>query len=113
MDISFDVIGKNMIITMEKELDHHNAEIVRNAADKYIYTNKITNIIFDFKKTIFMDSSGIGVILGRYKMVSTLGGKISVVNVRPEVERILLLSGLYKLIKKYESLEEALENENV
>ncbi len=112
MDTGFDVIGKCMIITVESELDHHNAVNIRETADKYIYKQGISNIIFDFENTSFMDSSGIGVIVGRYKLISTLGGKISVVNVNPTVDRILLLSGLYKLIKKYDSLEEALENEN-
>ncbi len=112
MDTGFDIIGKSMIITVDKELDHHNAESIKNTADKYIYKSGVSNIIFDFENTNFMDSSGIGVIVGRYKLIVALGGRISVVNVNSSVDRILLLSGLYKLINKYDSLEEALENEN-
>lgn len=110
MDTSFDVIGENMIITMDSELDHHNAEIVRNMVDRYIFTGKIKNIIFDFENTTFMDSSGIGVIVGRYKLISPLMGKISVINVNGTVDRILLLSGLYKnkIVSKKDNLEDAL-----
>jgi len=106
MDTSFDIIGEYMIITMDRELDHHNAEQIRKLVDKYICSGNVKNIIFDFENTEFMDSSGIGVIVGRYKMVSPLNGKISVVNIGPSVDRIFLLSGLYKLVEKYDSLED-------
>ena len=59
-----------------------------------------------------MDSSGIGVIMGRYKMVHSLGGKVAVINVGRNVEKILLFSGLNKIIKKYDSMENAIADLN-
>lgn len=110
MDTSFDFFDETMIITTDKELDQHNADTIRGYADKYIYSGKVKNIIFDFEDTEFMDSSGIGVIMGRYKIVNGLGGKVYVVNVNSAVNRILELSGLYKIITKCESIDDVINN---
>lgn len=93
----YEIDLKTLIIHVNGELDHHNAVAIRKMADKKIYDNGIRNILFDFDKTEFMDSSGIGVIMGRYKMVHSLGGKVAVINVGRNVEKILLFSGLNKL----------------
>ena len=66
----------------------------------------IKNIIFDFKNIRFMDSSGIGVIIGRYKKISSEGGKVSVVNVNDRVKKIFNLSGMNKIINIYDTYEE-------
>lgn len=106
MDTSIDIIGNLMIIAMDKELDHHNAQIVKNMADKYILQGNIKNIVFDFEDTDFMDSSGIGVIAGRYKNIKPFNGKVYVINVNKNIDRILLLSGLYKLVERVDNLEQ-------
>ena len=66
----------------------------------------LINIIFDFKNIRFMDSSGIGVIIGRYKKISSEGGKVSVVNVNDRVKKIFNLSGMNKIINIYDTYEE-------
>ena len=66
----------------------------------------IKNIVFDFKNIRFMDSSGIGVIIGRYKKISSEGGKVSVVNVNDRVKKIFNLSGMNKIINIYDTYEE-------
>ena len=68
-DASFDIVGRNLIIRLNCELDHHISEQIRKRIDNIIDTKAIKNIIFDFEKVSFMDSSGIGVIMGRYKKV--------------------------------------------
>lgn len=108
----YEIDLKTLIIHVNGELDHHNAVAIRKMADKKIYDNGIRNILFDFDKTEFMDSSGIGVIMGRYKMVHSLGGKVAVINVGRNVEKILLFSGLNKIIKKYDSMENAIADLN-
>ena len=70
--------------------------------------NHIKHIVFDFSGAGFMDSAGIGVIMGRYKKVVFVGGKIAVAGVNSTVDRIFRLSGLYKIIEKYDSVETAL-----
>ena len=69
MEVLYEVRGRNLLIYLPEELDHHNAKIITEQSDWYIISNKIQNIIFNFKRTKFMDSSGIGVIMGRYKLV--------------------------------------------
>lgn len=109
MKTAYKVFGNTLIINLGSELDHHNASIIREKSDKHIYSGQIKNIIFDFTNTDFMDSSGIGVIMGRYKLVGGIGGKVSIVNVNSRINRIFQISGLHKVISKYDNCEEALK----
>lgn len=95
----FQVINSYLCIRMPKELDHHNAVRIRETADKYIEGQKIECVVFDFCDTSFMDSSGIGVIMGRYKKICTLGGKVVAIHVNDRVRKIFHLSGLHKIIE--------------
>ena len=91
-----------LTIFLPGELDHHNAEEIRKGADKLIEENHIKCVIFDFQETNFMDSSGIGVIMGRYKMVYLLGGKVWAVHANERMKKILTMSGVTKIIQMYE-----------
>ncbi len=106
---TYEMNERCLIIKLSEELDHHNAVSIREKADKLIDRNNIKHIIFDFSGAGFMDSAGIGVIMGRYKKVIFIGGKIAVANVSTAVDRIFRLSGLYKIIEKYDSVEAALK----
>jgi anti-anti-sigma factor len=99
MNELFKITGSSLTIFVPSELDHHNAEIIRNNADKIIENQLITRLIFDFSKTSFMDSSGIGVIMGRYKNLRLMSGSVSAINVSSRVHKMLTLSGLHKLIE--------------
>ena len=104
----YEIYQRCMIIRLSEELDHHNAVRIREKADKLIDRNNIKHIIFDFTAAGFMDSAGIGVIMGRYRKVIFIGGKTAVTNVNPTVDRIFRISGLYKIIEKYDTVEAAL-----
>jgi len=106
----YEIYQRCLIIRLNEELDHHNAIRIRDKADKMIERNHIKHIIFDFSGASFMDSAGIGVIMGRYKKVIFIGGKTAVANVNGTVDRIFRLSGLYKIIEKYDTVEIALTN---
>ena len=96
---------KNLIIEfLTSELDHHITNEVRDEIDIILDSKSIKNIIFDFKNIRFMDSSGIGVIIGRYKKISSEGGKV--VNVNDRVKKIFNLSGMNKIINIYDTYEE-------
>ena len=98
---------KNLVIEfLTSELDHHITHEVRDNIDTRLDSKSIKNIIFDFKNIRFMDSSGIGVIIGRYKKISNEGGKVSVVNVNDRVKKIFNLSGMNKIINIYDTYEE-------
>lgn len=104
----YDIYQNCLIIRLNEELDHHNTIQMREKADRLIEKNRIKYIIFDFSGAKFMDSAGIGVIMGRYKKVIFIGGKTAVANVNGTVDRIFRLSGLYKIIEKYDSVDAAL-----
>lgn len=98
MDTNFIVKGTCMVVKLPEDLDCNNAAIIRSESDKIMKRENIINIIFDFEKTNFMDSTGIGVIMGRYKSVKLIGGNVSAINVNATIERLLTLSGIHKLI---------------
>ena len=69
---------------------------------------QIDYIIFDFQYVSFMDSSGIGVIIGRYKKIVNHGGRISVINMNNRLKKVFNLSGMNKIISIYDSFEDAI-----
>lgn len=97
-----------LLVTLKGELDHHMAEIVKTAVDDKIRSTNAVNIIFDFTGLSFMDSSGLGVIMGRYKKVRTLGGRIIIYGVNAVVLRIMEMSGIDKIIKLTPTYEKAI-----
>jgi len=100
--------GNTLIAGIIGELDHHSAEYVREKIDSELIKATTKNVIFDFSKVTFMDSSGIGVIMGRFKNVSKLSGKLSVTNVNPQLMRIFEMSGLLKVIPVYDNIDIAI-----
>ena len=91
-------------IKLPEELDHNNSIDIRKIADTAIYSGKVKNVKFDFSNTVFMDSSGIGMIMGRYRLVSPLGGRITVTGAKGNIERIIKLSGLHKIVEESEEM---------
>ena len=97
-----------LLVRVFGELDHHKAAQIKDRVDNALRASNAVNIIFDFSKLEFMDSSGIGVIMGRYKKTRTLGGRIIVFGVNAGVLRIMEMSGIDKIIKLTPGLEKAL-----
>ena len=109
--IKYSLEDKNLIIELNvPELDHHITNEVRDGIDNVLNSRPIKNIIFDFKNIRFMDSSGIGVIIGRYKKIANEGGKVSVINVNARVKKIFDLSGMNKIISIYDTHEQAISS---
>lgn len=106
MNFEFIKENKILVMTFEDEIDHHTAERVRRRLDHEIQRYLPKKVIFDFSKVNLMDSSGIGLIIGRYKMASMLGGSIEIRNPNDAVKRILQMSGITKLIPIIENKEE-------
>lgn len=107
--VDFEVMNQCLVVHLYEELDHHNSISLREESDKIISGKYIKDIIFDFTGSEFMDSSGIGVIMGRYKKVIFAGGKVAVTGVNQSIDRIFRLSGLYKIIHKFDSVEDAVK----
>lgn len=102
MEDFFKVSGTDLTILVPPELDHHNAEKIKRSSDRLVQNRNIRRIVFDFRNTNFMDSSGIGVIMGRYKNMRFMGGAVIAVHVNERIHRILTISGVYKVIDIYE-----------
>ncbi|MBS6194904.1 MAG: anti-sigma factor antagonist [Clostridiales bacterium] len=94
----FQVKKKTLVIRMPKELDHHSAEQIRREADRMIAGKNINQVEFDFRDTEFMDSSGIGVLMGRYQNVRLLGGGVEATHVNDRIYKVMQLAGLPKVI---------------
>ena len=95
---------------LSRELDHHIARDVREEVDEILLKRQVNYIIFDFKYVNFMDSSGIGVIIGRYKKIVNHGGRVSVVNMNDRVKKVFNLSGMSKIIDVYDTFEDAINS---
>lgn len=89
---------KLLILEITEEIDHHSCEKIKKRADYEIEIHIPKKVIFDFSNVSFMDSSGIGMIIGRYKLASLFGGKTYLINVKPQVKKVLEMSGILKLI---------------
>lgn len=86
-------------IRMPEELDHNVAEDIRREADRLILHETVEDVVFDFSKTRFMDSSGIGFIIGRYKKIQCFGGQAIVIHANRRILQMLYMAGLKGLIQ--------------
>lgn len=107
-DFYVERVGGAMIVYIQKELDHHLAKKIRQEVDFLIDRGNVKYLIFDFGGVSFMDSSGIGMIIGRYKKLRFFGGELRLSGIRPEVERIFSMSGIYKMGPVYPDVETAM-----
>ena len=94
--------GANLILHISEELDHHTAGQLSRTIDVLIEKGNVKNIVFDFDGMTFMDSSGIGIIMGRYKTICLIGGEIWAVHANKRIQKILTLSGMTKIMQIYE-----------
>ena len=79
------------------ELDHHTAAPIRQQIDTAVLSCRCNHLILDLSRLTFMDSSGIGLIMGRYRTVTAGGGTLRVENAPPRVEQMMQLAGLDRL----------------
>lgn len=107
MNVNFTTRGRNLVVSVTGELDQHKAAHLREQIDLRVTHGNIKNLIFDFRNLDFMDSSGIGVIIGRYKLMRSTGGSVQIVVQKRTVKKILELSGIKKIIRIYENLSDA------
>jgi stage II sporulation protein AA (anti-sigma F factor antagonist) len=106
---SYEKKGDILIVELEGELDHHFAGKARESLDRLLDDTSIRHLILHLKRLNFMDSSGIGVFIGRYKIIKNRGGEVCVTNMKPHVNKILELSGLYKILNPYDTVSQAVD----
>ena len=98
MESKFYEEDKLLIFKITDEIDDCSVQKIRRKADYEIERYMPKKVIFDFDSVTFMDSSGIGLIIGRYKFTNMLGGKLEVANLTQNVKKIFEMSGILKLI---------------
>ena len=101
-----------IVIRMYGEIDHHTAVEARRLADRELKRTGAVNIAFDFGHVTFMDSAGIGMIIGRYKMVSALGGRLILFDISDQVERLLEMAGVCGLVIISDTLSHGIDEMN-
>ena len=90
---------KEKVLTVEitKEIDHHIVEKIRRKIDDEIIRYMPRKVILDFSSVEFMDSAGIGMVLGRYKVIKMIGGSLELVNISPMLKKIFEMSGITRI----------------
>jgi len=92
--------GQTLYIQLDGEIDNHRVVALRDKIDTTYERAHCNRIVFDFANVTFMDSSGIGMIIGRYKFTKERGGSVAIRGMTPEVRRIFQMSGLAKIIEE-------------
>lgn len=94
-----DTAGSILSIRVRGEIDHHTAAAIRQGIDATLFEKRPAKLILDLSAVSFMDSSGLGLIMGRYSVMKELGGEMTVWNPSPETRAILTLAGMERLVK--------------
>ena len=96
--LQFKPVGPSLTVVIAGELDHCAAPQIRQRLDDLLTDPTVTHLTLDLENLTFMDSSGIGVLLGRLRALQMRGGTMSVKNMQPPVEKLFRLSGLQRVI---------------
>lgn len=91
--------GQNMVVQLVGEIDHHSAGMMRQQIDARIQSDLPKRLYLDFSGVTFMDSSGVGLIMGRYRSMNLLGGTVLVKNAGGHLLRVMRLAGLERLVR--------------
>ena len=89
---------KTLTACLSGEIDHHSAAFARAQIDEAITTSKPEKMILDFTEVSFMDSSGIGLVMGRYKLLHTQGCPLVLCGLSPHIEKVMRLAGLEQIV---------------
>lgn len=98
MKITYIKKDKRLIFEIEEDIDECCVQKIRRRIDNEIQRYMPKEVIFDFSNVSFMDSAGIGLIIGRYKLINMIGGELKIANVKTQIQKIFEMSGLLRLI---------------
>ena len=99
MNVTLLVDRDALTACLEGEIDHHSARYFRDSIDERVASLGPKLLVLDFSGITFMDSSGVGLVMGRYRTMQQPGGELRVQGAKGTIRRILLLSGLDKLVR--------------
>lgn len=99
MPVRINVTGEVLTAYLEGEIDHHSAVDLRNEIDHAIEKHMPSVVILDFRDVTFMDSSGIGLVMGRYKLLKSTNAELHITNTSPQIGKVMKIAGLERLAK--------------
>lgn len=105
---TIEIVKNNVLATMRGELDDHYAKQVKEKLDFVLMRKEITGVIFDLNELAFMDSSGIGLLMGRYRLIKNRAGRAAIICQNEKVIKLLKMSGILEIFALYETRSEAL-----
>lgn len=109
MEVIIETAGNVAVAQLSGELDHHSAAEVREQIDKTMERSSAKHLILDFGGVTFMDSSGIGVVFGRYKKIKDAGGKVVIIGCIEPIRNILNMAGVFSIVDYMDSRKAGLE----
>ena len=98
--LEYEMRGHTLRVHLRSELDHHAAAEMRTELDGLLGDRRVKRLVLDLQQLKFMDSSGIGFIIGRYKLMARRGGSVAVVNADRRMDKIFEMAGLYQLVDR-------------
>lgn len=102
MAIDTSVTNGILVVRLRGELDHHAVESIRNDIEQSLKHAPYRGLVLSFQGIDFMDSSGLGLILGRYRTVTQRSGRMALCEVNPVLRKIFELSGILKIVPVYD-----------
>lgn len=99
MSAGFVFYKQTLTVYIKGELDHHTAKEIRFRIDNEIKRREPEFLELDFSGVTFMDSSGIGLVMGRYKIMTERGGRVVILNPPPPIKKVMVISGIGKLAR--------------
>lgn len=99
MPVKLTVSGQTLTALLSGDIDHHTASALRAEIDHAVRNTPISLLMLDFSGVSFMDSSGIGLVMGRYKLINELGGECRIANPPSYIARVMKLSGIDRLCR--------------
>ena len=97
MSVRIESTAQVITAYLDGEIDHHTAKEIREEIDAEIERSMAKLLILDFREVTFMDSSGIGLVMGRYRQMQFHDGELQVVNTSPQIYKVMRVAGLDRL----------------
>lgn len=110
-NMQLEVKDEALVISFEGDLDNMSTFQYKEKLVSIISSNRYQTVIMNFSDVVFIDSSGIGLILGRYNQIKDYGGVLKLTGIGQNTNKLFSITGLYTIMKKYNSIDEAIKEE--
>lgn len=111
MESKYEKEDKQLIFKISEDIDECCAQKIRRKLDNEIERYMPKEVIFDFSNVSFMDSAGIGLLIGRYKLATMLGGNVKIANINTPIRKIFEMSGILRIMPEIEKTQKEVQYE--